>query len=259
VAEAPDGRRSCCNADPQSDGPRQPVQVSHRSDGPLSCIIFLELISLLYSSLTTDGGPRGLSKQDVSKVLTAAPYSYTYDAVREALKSAGDSSGRVDIEDFAEVVSQLRQGAHLAASTADTKGRVKLGGSTGGSAHTINEDERTEFTRHINAVSLISLPLPPFCPRGYPRDGCLGFPERAAQFSDLTPGTKCLCILSAIAMNYSISGSFWRSRHRRTIAYPHRHDANLRRMPRSAMRSLILFLHDITDTACRRFGTVQAH
>lgn len=27
-----------------------------------------------------------------------------------------------------------------------------MGGSTGSSTHTINEDERTEFTRHINAV-----------------------------------------------------------------------------------------------------------
>jgi hypothetical protein len=89
----------------------------------------------------------------VSDILTSRRHGYTYDAVREALKSAGDASGRVDVEDFADVVSQLRQGAHLAASTADTKGRVKIGGSTGGSAHTINEDERTEFTRHINAVS----------------------------------------------------------------------------------------------------------
>lgn len=27
-----------------------------------------------------------------------------------------------------------------------------MGGNTGSSTHTINEDERTEFTRHINAV-----------------------------------------------------------------------------------------------------------
>lgn len=31
-------------------------------------------------------------------------------------------------------------------------GQIKMGGSTGSSTHTINEDERTEFTRHINAV-----------------------------------------------------------------------------------------------------------
>lgn len=31
-------------------------------------------------------------------------------------------------------------------------GKIQLGGSTGASTHTINEDERTEFTRHINAV-----------------------------------------------------------------------------------------------------------
>ena len=27
-----------------------------------------------------------------------------------------------------------------------------MGGQTGSSVHSINEDERTEFTRHINAV-----------------------------------------------------------------------------------------------------------
>ena len=31
-------------------------------------------------------------------------------------------------------------------------GRIQVGGSTASSTHTINEDERTEFTRHINAV-----------------------------------------------------------------------------------------------------------
>lgn len=31
-------------------------------------------------------------------------------------------------------------------------GVIKMSGATGSSAHTINEDERTEFTRHINAV-----------------------------------------------------------------------------------------------------------
>lgn len=31
-------------------------------------------------------------------------------------------------------------------------GRIQVGGSTTSSTHTINEDERTEFTRHINAV-----------------------------------------------------------------------------------------------------------
>lgn len=31
-------------------------------------------------------------------------------------------------------------------------GRIHVGGATASSQHTINEDERTEFTRHINAV-----------------------------------------------------------------------------------------------------------
>lgn len=31
-------------------------------------------------------------------------------------------------------------------------GQIKMAGATGSSTHTINEDERTEFTKHINAV-----------------------------------------------------------------------------------------------------------
>jgi plastin-1 len=31
-------------------------------------------------------------------------------------------------------------------------GQIKMSGATGSTTHTINEDERTEFTRHINAV-----------------------------------------------------------------------------------------------------------
>jgi plastin-1 len=47
------------------------------------------------------------------------------------------------------VVSQ-RTGGH--ASKSSVSGKIQVQGSTANSTHTINEDERTEFTRHINAV-----------------------------------------------------------------------------------------------------------
>ena len=47
------------------------------------------------------------------------------------------------------VVSQ-RTGGH--ASKGSVSGKIQVQGSNANTTHTINEDERTEFTRHINAV-----------------------------------------------------------------------------------------------------------
>jgi plastin-1 len=47
-------------------------------------------------------------------------------------------------------VSQQTGGGH--APKASVSGRIQVQGSSANVTHTINEDERTEFTRHINAV-----------------------------------------------------------------------------------------------------------
>jgi plastin-1 len=47
-------------------------------------------------------------------------------------------------------VSQQAGGGH--ASRGSVSGRIQVQGSSSNVTHTINEDERTEFTRHINAV-----------------------------------------------------------------------------------------------------------
>ncbi|KAJ9621622.1 fimbrin [Taxawa tesnikishii (nom. ined.)] len=108
-----------------------------------------------------------------------------YDVVRQALKEVElDSSRRVELDDYVDLISKLRQSspAQQRMSTGPTRprglsgaagnipsspghaskgsigggggggGRITTGGSTASSQHTINEDERTEFTRHINAV-----------------------------------------------------------------------------------------------------------
>lgn len=49
----------------------------------------------------------------------------------------------------AGIVSQ-QTGGHK--SKGSVSGRIQIGGATASSQHSINEDERTEFTRHINAV-----------------------------------------------------------------------------------------------------------
>lgn len=79
------------------------------------------------------------------------------------------------IDHFSQLISKLRESspAQQRMSTGPTRsrglssagaapnspsqpqtggGRIHVGGATASSTHTINEDERTEFTRHINAV-----------------------------------------------------------------------------------------------------------
>lgn len=90
-----------------------------------------------------------------------------YDVVRNALKNVDlDSSRRVELEDFIDLISKLRVSDQVKAAAASkgpappvpghgrhASGQIKVEGTrgTGATVHTINEDERTEFTRHINA------------------------------------------------------------------------------------------------------------
>jgi plastin-1 len=105
-----------------------------------------------------------------------------YDVVRQALKEVElDSSRRVELDDYVDLISKLRisSPAQQRMSTGPTRpravsgatgsapstpkhaskpsiggggGRIQVQGSSANVTHTINEDERTEFTRHINAV-----------------------------------------------------------------------------------------------------------
>ncbi|CCK71278.1 fimbrin KNAG_0G02200 [Huiozyma naganishii CBS 8797] len=103
----------------------------------------------------------------------------TYDDARETLKSVNvDASGRVELDDYVELVAKLREGkageapptSFNVATSPDragftggevnkityegtgAKANIIVGGSTTGTTHTINEEERTEFTKHINVV-----------------------------------------------------------------------------------------------------------
>ncbi|KAH3296698.1 Fimbrin, actin-bundling protein [Aspergillus fumigatus] len=98
-----------------------------------------------------------------------------YDVVRQALKEVDlDSSRRVELEDYVDLISRLRStpaqnratagpsaapgipeigmGVARHVSKGSVGGRIHVQGSSANVTHTINEDERTEFTRHINAV-----------------------------------------------------------------------------------------------------------
>ncbi|KAL4733286.1 calponin homology domain-containing protein [Aspergillus similis] len=93
-----------------------------------------------------------------------------YDVVRQALKEVElDSSRRVELEDYVDLIAKLRSGSAQSVPVRDpvsaaapgaprhiskgsVGGRIHVQGSSSNVTHTINEDERTEFTRHINAV-----------------------------------------------------------------------------------------------------------
>ncbi|KAL9108557.1 MAG: hypothetical protein Q9227_006643 [Pyrenula ochraceoflavens] len=99
-----------------------------------------------------------------------------YDVVRQSLREVElDSSRRVELDDYVDLISKLRtstaggaRGTTIAPAgnglpspshakkpsvgAAPAGGKIQVQGSSANVTHTINEDERTEFTRHINAV-----------------------------------------------------------------------------------------------------------
>ncbi|KAG0697897.1 calponin homology domain-containing protein [Suillus ampliporus] len=90
---------------------------------------------------------------DKSAVLQAIQNSgESYDQARETLKHVSvDASGKVELEDWVELNVKLR--TQTKASVLPTRaGKVTVQGSNANVSHTINEDERSEFTNHINSV-----------------------------------------------------------------------------------------------------------
>ncbi|KIV93092.1 hypothetical protein PV10_04336 [Exophiala mesophila] len=118
---------------------------------------------------------------DEATVIKAAQQSerQSYDAVRQALKEVElDSSRRVELEDYVDLIAKVRDSSPAqqravsgsqrpaAAGPIPTSprhgskpslgggsvGRIQVQGSSANVTHTINEEERTAFTTHINAV-----------------------------------------------------------------------------------------------------------
>ncbi|CCD23291.1 fimbrin NDAI_0B02560 [Naumovozyma dairenensis CBS 421] len=103
----------------------------------------------------------------------------SYDEARETLKRVNvDASGHVELDDYVELIAKLKESKSepvpqtsfsVDNSTANAipvqptpmglkhegegaRARIIVGGSTTGTTHTINEEERREFTKHINQV-----------------------------------------------------------------------------------------------------------
>ncbi|EXJ76251.1 fimbrin [Cladophialophora psammophila CBS 110553] len=116
---------------------------------------------------------------DEATVIKATQQSerQSYDVVRQALKEVElDSSRRVELEDYVDLIAKVRESspaqrrvsvgaqrpaagnglpsspAHASKPSLGGGGKIHVQGSSANVTHTINEEERTAFTTHINAV-----------------------------------------------------------------------------------------------------------
>jgi plastin-1 len=108
-----------------------------------------EMLDLInrFNAINTDS-PGRVDKSAVLQAVQAQGQSY--DVARETLKHVSvDSSGKVELEDWVELNVKLRSQAQTITKKA---GKVTVQGSNANVSHTINEDERREFTNHINLV-----------------------------------------------------------------------------------------------------------
>ncbi|KUL89894.1 hypothetical protein ZTR_02762 [Talaromyces verruculosus] len=135
-----------------------------------------ELFGLQDAFRKLDIDDKGYLDESTAIKATQQSERQPYDVVRAALKEVElDSSRRVEFEDYVDLISKVRgagaaparvpnpvQAASPAAgpvsggsrhvSKGSIGGKIHVQGSSANVTHTINEDERTEFTRHINAV-----------------------------------------------------------------------------------------------------------
>lgn len=137
-----------------------------------------EIFTLSDAFQRLDVDDKGYLDEATAIKATQQSENQPYDVVRQALKEVElDSSRRVELEDYVGLVAKLRDaspaqkrlssgpapaspgagivsqrtgGGH--ASKGSVSGKIQVQGSNANITHTINEDERTEFTRHINAV-----------------------------------------------------------------------------------------------------------
>ncbi|CAJ0841586.1 16873_t:CDS:2, partial [Entrophospora sp. SA101] len=106
-------------------------------------------ITAQFNQLDIDGNG-ALEQKEVLKALQDMGESSSYDEIRATLKEIDlSSTGKVELEEFVETIAKLRSGRNKSAFAVN-KHKITVHGSSQNVSHTINEDERTEFTRHMN-------------------------------------------------------------------------------------------------------------
>ncbi|KAG0167505.1 fimbrin [Apophysomyces sp. BC1034] len=93
-----------------------------------------------------------LDQREIQQACKDTGYSENYDEIRATLKQVSSSAtSKIDVEEFIELAARLKGGQNKGAFDVH-QNKIKVHGTNANVTHTINEDERTEFTRHINSV-----------------------------------------------------------------------------------------------------------
>ncbi|GAA5814606.1 Fimbrin, actin-bundling protein [Mucor flavus] len=93
-----------------------------------------------------------LDQKEIQKACKDTGYSDNYDEIRATLKDVStNASGKIDVEEFIELAAKLKDGRNKGAFDVH-QNKIKVHGTNANVTHTINDDERSEFTRHINGV-----------------------------------------------------------------------------------------------------------
>ncbi|GAA5807618.1 fimbrin [Mucor flavus] len=107
-----------------------------------------------------------LDQREIQQACKDTGYSDSYDEIRANLKQVtSTSTGKVDVEEFIDLANRLKDGRNKGAFDVHQH-KIRVQGANSDVTHTINEDERTEFTRHINDTMAIDpdvgyrLPIP---------------------------------------------------------------------------------------------------
>ncbi|CAH1762132.1 6647_t:CDS:10 [Entrophospora sp. SA101] len=104
-------------------------------------------ITSQFNQIDIDGSG-ALEQKEILKALQDIGEDNSYDEIRATLKEIDlSSTGKVELEEF--LISKLRSGRNKSAFAVN-KHKITVHGSSQNVSHTINEDERTEFTRHMN-------------------------------------------------------------------------------------------------------------
>ncbi|CAO3615019.1 unnamed protein product [Mucor fragilis] len=99
--------------------------------------------------LDTDGL---LDQREIQQACKDTGYSDNYDEIRANLKQVTTSAtGKIDVEEFIDLANRLKEGRNKGAFDVHQH-KIRVQGANSDATHTINEDERTEFTRHINSI-----------------------------------------------------------------------------------------------------------
>ncbi|KAI7861601.1 fimbrin [Spinellus fusiger] len=93
-----------------------------------------------------------LDQSEIQQACKDTGYSNSYDEIRATLKQVSTgATSKIDLEEFVDLAARLKQGSNKGAFDVHQH-KIKVHGTNTNVTHTINEDERTEFTRHINST-----------------------------------------------------------------------------------------------------------